>query len=93
MKVKCHVGRAAWNFLTAWASIFLLGGYLSAADLPEDPFLVKPYVQLGDAPSLSPREYHASLNHFTLVEIAGRKLTLRQISLDGAELDRLTIMK
>lgn len=37
--------------------------------------------------------YHASLNQFTLVEIEGKRLTLRQISLDGEELDRLVITK
>jgi hypothetical protein len=37
--------------------------------------------------------YNASVNQFTLVAIDGRELTLRQVSLDGTELDRLTIRK
>lgn len=38
-------------------------------------------------------KYHASLNQFTLIDIDGKKLHLRQISLEGDELDRLTLTK
>ncbi len=38
-------------------------------------------------------KYHASLHQFTELEINDRKLTLRQISLNGDELDRFILTK
>lgn len=38
-------------------------------------------------------KYHASLHQFTELEINDRRLTFRQISLEGMELDRFTLTK
>jgi hypothetical protein len=38
-------------------------------------------------------KYHASIHQFTLLEISGRELTLRQISSAAKELDRIRLTK
>jgi hypothetical protein len=56
---------------------------LAAAQGRAEPFLVKPYVARADFEQ----------NSFSLLDIQGRSLTLRQLTAQGEELDRFTLTK
>ncbi|GEM_PF-4865695 len=58
-----------------------------------DAFVVKPYLQPGDAPRLRKSEQNASVNQLSDVRIDSRRLTLRQIDLNGNLIDQIVITK